>query len=401
MGAKRSQSPPASSPTEPVSPRLLTSDGMDFDFGREQTQCGAALNVAKMLYSFLAVHVVILINTLVDPPTERICRKALAGFLCARKRSKFLVFLIVLAAASFLVTACWRLVNFCVFILFPGYLFKHTLLYLTRQCGTAGTRPKGTIKRVLLVCDCSDTQVCGVLRKFYAMIEQLEQQGYEVHTIQTNRFDTRFYMPFFPEVQCAVYTPYLQAVIGQEIERFNPDAINIMTEGTLGVATRMHCRVMNRRFSTMFCTRYDVGVEISCMAAGVRLGSPVFGRCMSGFLGYITRMYVRWFHCQSLATITPSPTMGRILEAQELAPNVQVPSTPPPTPRAVPHPCTPGLVRPRLGACACPLSAVFVSPLAPLAAPSSCRPTADRPPPTADLQRLRHLGLLAGGRDLP
>eukprot|EP01052_Picozoa_sp_SAG31_P015531 SAG31_NODE_1001_length_10455_cov_12.021727_5_plen_617_part_00 len=317
-------SPASSPPSTPLngSPRLLCTGGMD-NTDSQVTWLGHACNLVLMLWSAFAVFLVLILNTVADPPTERVFRKACRTFLDARKRSKFLALLLVCATLLMLLKTCDRLVSFCVFIVFPGYLLKHTLLYALRSTGTGRSLPKGDIRRVLLVCDCSETQVCGVLRKFYAMEKHLQEQGYEVLTVQTDRFDTRFFMPFFPEVQCAVYTPYLQWAIGREIERFNPDAINIMTEGTLGVAARMHCRVMNRRFSTMFCTRYDVGVEISCRLCGTKLGSPTFGRLWAATFGYLTRMYVRWFHCQSLATITPSPTMGGILEAQELAPNVQ------------------------------------------------------------------------------
>ena len=317
-------SPPKMSPS-PSSPRLLQSQGM-LGVDADATRFESWVNATAMMGSLFLIHVIMFINTLVDPPTERIVRKTWGAFCSARKRSKFLMLLMAFSFISLLVALCWRLVNFLVFIVFPGYIIKHVMLFFIRQLRTGTSGAQDGIKRVLLVNDCNDTQVCGVLRKFYAMQKHLTEEGYEVHTIQTDQLQScmKFWMPFFPEVKCCVYTPYLQYTISREIERFNPDAINILTEGTLGVATRMHCRVMNRKFSTMFCTRYDVGCEISCAAmVEQKKHFKTVGKAFTWFLGYITRMYVRWFHSQSMATITPSPTMGRILEAQELAPNIQ------------------------------------------------------------------------------
>ena len=81
--------------------------------------------------------------------------------------------------------------------------------------------------------------------------------------------------------------------LSKKIESFNPDFINILTEGPLGIMASIHCYMYNRRYTTMRCTRYELYVN--------------------EYLGYFIEKYLTMFRSFSSCCITPSPSLSKSL----------------------------------------------------------------------------------------
>ena len=76
--------------------------------------------------------------------------------------------------------------------------------------------------------------------------------------------------------------------LSREIERYDPDIINIMTEGPLGIMASIHCNINGRLYTTMRCSRFDLYLEhYICKPVGI-----------------LCRMFLDWFHSWSHCCIT-------------------------------------------------------------------------------------------------
>src|SRR5437763_13880651 len=107
------------------------------------------------------------------------------------------------------------------------------------------------IRKLLVVTDTWSPEVNGVVRTWNTTIELLGRQGVDVRVIEPNLF-WRFPFPFYPDVRVA--WPSARQ-IQDLIDRFNPDAIHIATEGTLGLAVRNYCTRRDLRFTTSYHTK--------------------------------------------------------------------------------------------------------------------------------------------------
>lgn len=180
-----------------------------------------------------------------------------------------------------------------------------TLLYCKWVLGVR-PRPKETLpsgeskRRVLLVTDTSQSQICGVLRKFNELQHHLKLRGHAVEVIHTDMFYS-FAMPRYEEVRLCVPTPVMIYRSARLFAEFDPDVINLLTEGNCGLVTRFLCILTGKPFTTMWCTRYDLYVED---LLGPRIAS-------------LGRVFLGWFHGGAEKVITPSPSMGRELIRME------------------------------------------------------------------------------------
>lgn len=112
------------------------------------------------------------------------------------------------------------------------------------------------MKKVLLVLDCHYKLISGVNRKHCEIKKKLKEMNIDCKTISPDNFWT-FNIPYWNEFKMTFITPYSYYKIINEIESYDPNNISIMTEGTLGFMTSIHCFLTGRNYTTMRCTRIE------------------------------------------------------------------------------------------------------------------------------------------------
>ncbi|MEZ6011101.1 MAG: glycosyltransferase family 1 protein [Hyphomonas sp.] len=96
-------------------------------------------------------------------------------------------------------------------------------------------------------------------------------------------------LPTYPEIKLALFA---RAEIEERFNEFEPDAVHIATEGTLGMAGRSMCLTIKHPFSTAYHTRFPEYVS-------ARLPIPLSW-------GY---SFVRWFHKYSGKVMVATPSL--------------------------------------------------------------------------------------------
>ncbi|TNE41300.1 MAG: glycosyltransferase family 1 protein [Alphaproteobacteria bacterium] len=105
--------------------------------------------------------------------------------------------------------------------------------------------------RICIVTDAWDPQVNGVVRTLKKLQNQIEEAGHEVRFITHENFKT-VPLPTYPEIRLAI-RPGKR--ISEVLNEFEPDAIHICTEGTLGLAARGWCIGRNHPYTASYHTR--------------------------------------------------------------------------------------------------------------------------------------------------
>jgi len=106
--------------------------------------------------------------------------------------------------------------------------------------------------RIALASDAWTPQTNGVVTTLRATAETLTALGHEVRVISPQGLRS-IPCPSYPEIRFAVWPG---AYVARELREFNPHAIHIATEGTLGLAVRRYCRARRVPFTTSYHTRY-------------------------------------------------------------------------------------------------------------------------------------------------
>ncbi|MFP3943838.1 MAG: glycosyltransferase family 4 protein, partial [Alphaproteobacteria bacterium] len=148
--------------------------------------------------------------------------------------------------------------------------------------------------RILIVTDAWQPQVNGVVRTLEFLGDHLSRMGNTVRYITPDMFRS-VPMPTYPEIRLALWPTRRVASI---INRFQPDAIHIATEGPLGWAARRFCVRREHPFTTSLHTRFPEYVN-----ARTRL--PVSW-------GYA---YLRRFHRPASAVMVATPSLREELAA--------------------------------------------------------------------------------------
>ena len=146
--------------------------------------------------------------------------------------------------------------------------------------------------KLALVTDAWQPQVNGVVTTLVELVQALRAGGDEVIVIEPGQFRTRP-CPGYPGIDLAL-RPGSQ--VARMLERAQPDAVHIATEGPLGWAARRHCLRHGLAFSSAFHTKFP---EI--LHAAVRL--PVSW-------GYA---FFRHFHHPSAGVMVPTQGVSRML----------------------------------------------------------------------------------------
>jgi glycosyltransferase involved in cell wall biosynthesis len=106
--------------------------------------------------------------------------------------------------------------------------------------------------RILIVTDAWAPQVNGVVRTLEFLGRELSGLGHTVR-FATPKDHTTIPLPTYPEIRLSLFP---RARLARLFDEFDPDAIHIATEGTLGLAARALCRERGWRFTTSFHTRF-------------------------------------------------------------------------------------------------------------------------------------------------
>ena len=141
-----------------------------------------------------------------------------------------------------------------------------------------------------------DPQVNGVVRTMKRVIAESEAMGHIWEIVHPGDGFRTVPLPTYPEIKLALFA---RRKIEERFHEFEPDAIHIATEGTLGMAGRTMCLIVKHPFSTAYHTRFPEYVS-------ARLPVPIS-------VGY---SFVHWFHKYSGKVMVPTPSMVEELRAR-------------------------------------------------------------------------------------
>ncbi|MEM8616659.1 MAG: glycosyltransferase family 1 protein [Pseudomonadota bacterium] len=150
--------------------------------------------------------------------------------------------------------------------------------------------------RIMIITDAWEPQVNGVVRTMQRVIGELTAEGHTFEVVHPGEGFKTMPLPTYPEIKLALFA---ERKIRERFEAFEPDAVHIVTEGTLGMAGRKMCLKIKHPFSTAYHTRFPEYVS-------ARFPVPVGA-------GY---SFVRWFHQYSGRVMVPTPSMVEELEAK-------------------------------------------------------------------------------------
>lgn len=150
--------------------------------------------------------------------------------------------------------------------------------------------------KIMLITDAWDPQVNGVVRTMKRVIAETEAQGHIWEIVSPADGFPTIPLPTYSEIKLALFA---RRKIEERFHEFEPDAVHIVTEGTLGMAGRSMCIRLKHPFSTAYHTRFPEYVS-------ARMPVPVSW-------GY---RFVRWFHKYSGRVMVPTPSMVEELNAR-------------------------------------------------------------------------------------
>ena len=150
--------------------------------------------------------------------------------------------------------------------------------------------------RIMLITDAWEPQVNGVVRTMKRVIAECEAMGHEWEVVSPADGFRTIPLPTYSEIRLALGA---KKEIERRFDSFEPDAIHIATEGTLGMAGRAMCLKHKHPFSTSYHTRFPEYVS-------ARIPVPVSW-------GYA---FVRWFHRYSGKVMVATPSMREELLAR-------------------------------------------------------------------------------------
>jgi glycosyltransferase involved in cell wall biosynthesis len=132
--------------------------------------------------------------------------------------------------------------------------------------------------RIAIISDAWHPQINGVVTTLSNTVATLLKLGHEVELITPDRFKT-YPWPGYPDVGMAFFCgPRLRPII----KAFKPDAIHLVTEGSIGYAARRYCREFGYHYTSSYLSQFPEYFKL-------RIGFPMF----------ISEAYLRWFHCES------------------------------------------------------------------------------------------------------
>lgn len=152
--------------------------------------------------------------------------------------------------------------------------------------------------KIAIVTDAWHPQTNGVVQTLSITIEHLIRFGHRVLVVEPSRFRT-VACPTYPEIRLA-WLPYRQ--VHRMLREFDPHAVHIATEGTLGTAARRWCRHQDIPFTTSYHTQF-----------------PEYLRARAPIPLALSYAHLRRFHGAAQRTMVSTPSMQRQLEQRGFA----------------------------------------------------------------------------------
>jgi glycosyltransferase involved in cell wall biosynthesis len=149
--------------------------------------------------------------------------------------------------------------------------------------------------RIAIVSDAWLPQINGVVRTLMRTMDELRIQGHETRMISPDLF-RNLPCPTYSEIRLAVLPARRVRLL---IDRFQPCAIHIATEGPLGHAARRYCLARRLPFTTAFHTRFPEYVK-------ARTGLPLGA-------GYTV---MRRFHAPSSGVMVATSSLEQELQSR-------------------------------------------------------------------------------------
>jgi len=112
--------------------------------------------------------------------------------------------------------------------------------------------------KICIATDAWHPQINGVVTTLSKTIQTLQRWGHTVSTITPDMYTT-VPCPTYPEIRLSLVS---KKTIRDELEQKQPDAIHIVTEGSIGWATRKACIELGREFTTSYHTRFPEYIKL-------------------------------------------------------------------------------------------------------------------------------------------
>lgn len=150
-------------------------------------------------------------------------------------------------------------------------------------------------RKLLLLTDAWAPQVNGVVRTLETLGRDLGAMGHEVrYGTPEGRFTLP--LPTYREIRLAVFP---RRSLERMIDTFEPDAIHIATEGTIGMSGRAICLRRGIPFTSSFHTRFPDYVNARF---------PLVSKS-------VVYRFLRWFHGPASAVMVATPSLKQELES--------------------------------------------------------------------------------------
>jgi glycosyltransferase involved in cell wall biosynthesis len=151
-------------------------------------------------------------------------------------------------------------------------------------------------RRILIVTDAWHPQVNGVVRTLETVAREMVFLGHQVRFATPEHAAVTLPLPTYSDIRLALFP---RRHIARIMDEYQPDAVHIATEGTMGLAARAICLARARPFTTSFHTRFP---------AYIHKRFPLIPE------GAIYRV-LRRFHAPAQTTMATTPALRRELES--------------------------------------------------------------------------------------
>ena len=151
--------------------------------------------------------------------------------------------------------------------------------------------------RIMLITDAWKPQINGVVRTLMHTVENCRIMGHEVDVITPYDGFKTMPLPTYPDIKLALFC---RKEIVRRMEKFQPEAVHIATEGTLGLTVRSICLGLNMPFTTSYHTKFPEYLTARLPFIPVSLG-------------YV---FMRWFHKPSGNIMVATQAMRDHLSAK-------------------------------------------------------------------------------------
>lgn len=150
------------------------------------------------------------------------------------------------------------------------------------------------LKRILLVTD-TWNETNGVTNTLTYTIAVAAARGYDISILHAGMFPN-IANPFYRQYRLAL--PSLRRTQAL-LQRLQPDAVHLITEGPLGIVVRQACLKRGWRFTTSFHTRWDE-----------------HGKYLAALPPTLAWKWMRWFHGRSCRVLVPTRSILALLQRQ-------------------------------------------------------------------------------------